>query len=214
MNRRILLIGAAVLVVIVVAWFFLLWRPAGDDLDEANERLDDARARNSQLAATIARLEAQEEERPRLQSDLEALRAAIPAEADQADLQLGLNEAAEASGVELLSLTYNAAAGEGQLQSIGVQMGGEGGYFQLLDFLNRVSALHRIVVIDGLNISSTATESDFGPPDLTFQMNARAFVASSDPLAGGGDGTESPDTPTEGEGDGEQTTTTTTQEGE
>jgi type II secretory pathway component PulM len=49
MNRRLALLFGLILVLIVGAWYLLLWSPAGDDLADAEQRLAAARAEQQQL---------------------------------------------------------------------------------------------------------------------------------------------------------------------
>ena len=63
----------------------------------------------------------------------------------------------------------------------------KGGYFQVLDFLNRLDALSRLVVTDGLNVASDPAAR------LTVSVTARTFVRSVPPAyTGSGAGSGAP----------------------
>ena len=179
MNRRLLIGAGAAVVVVLAAWYLLLWRPAGDDLAAADARYDDARAQNAELRTQIARLEERELERPALQSELGVLQAAIPEEAQQAELLLSIDEAADESGVDFLILQAgDLAADPSGLGSIQVNVSGDGGYFQVLDFLNRIASTQRIVLVDTLSLTATEAADQIGPPDLTWTFTLRAFTTA------------------------------------
>jgi Tfp pilus assembly protein PilO len=85
--------------------------------------------------------------------------------------------------------TDPAAAGP---TAISLSLEVSGGYFQILDFLNRVDELPRIVVTDSLDIGSGEAEDPDGGEasgDLTATITARMFTGSApaaDPSAAGG----------------------------
>ena len=73
------------------------------------------------------------------------------------------------------------------LSKISVQLTGTGGYFQMLDFINRLQAMHRVLVIDNLTaVAAQAGEEEeaFGPPDLSVTISGSLFVATPDPTQG------------------------------
>ena len=55
-----------------------------------------------------------------------------------------------------------------------------GGYFQVLDFVNRLDSLPRIIVVDSINVSGGAVSQ------LTVALTARMFVSANKPVAGSG----------------------------
>ena len=199
MNRRAVLMGAVATVVLALMWYFLLWTPRNRALEEARERRETAEQQVSQLQSEIARLRAAQREEPVRRARLEALRTAIPDDPGLAQLILDTNDAANRAGIDFISIAPSlpaapAAAGgaaggggapppttappaRGQAAGppppeIRLTLQIRGGYFQVLDFLNRLDDLPRLVVIDGLNISSDPNAR------LTVSVTARAFVRS------------------------------------
>ena len=82
---------------------------------------------------------------------------------------------------------------------IGITMQVQGGYFQVLDFLNRLDRLPRLVVIDAINISGDQSAR------LTVALNARMFLRS---IPAGFAGAPATTTTTAAGGAGGTTTTT------
>jgi len=179
MKRKVLLVGIAAMFAVVLAWFFLLSRPAGDDLNDARGELDQAQATLSQLDGDLARLRSIESDLPRLQSGIETLRSAVPDTADLADFILSANEAAVAAGLEVTSIAPDEPRiGDGSgLTEINVGLNTEGGYYRILDFLNRLAELHRVITVE--NISLTAIRNEENPaqdPSLHVRIQARIYV--------------------------------------
>lgn len=181
MSRNKIILGVLGLLLVVGGWYSFLWSPAGADLSDAQDREQAAQSQLVVLQAELDGLIAMEINRPRFQSDLEALRSGIPSSPEQAALLTSLYSAADASGVEFLD--YNASppapAIDSVLGEVQLQIAGTGGYFQLLDFLNRLNDVHRIIVVDRVSISAATSEEAFGPPSLNWQMSARAFTQPS-----------------------------------
>lgn len=181
MNRRLLLIATVVSVAIVGLWWVFLFSPAADELSEAEDRRDTADGQLVTLREQRDRLALLVEQRPFFQSELESLRAAVPERDDLAGIILSIDEAAKASGVEFA--TFSAAEpglpDEFGLAPVQIQVGGEGGYFQILDFVNRLNRIHRIVVIERISLASSGSEEDLGPPRLTLNLGMSTFVTGA-----------------------------------
>ena len=203
MNRR--LVGfAAAAVALVVLWWVLLWGPRSRAIGQARERAASAETERSALTARIQRLKEAQADEPRQRARLEALRTAIPDEPDLGQFILDANDAAVRSGIDFISIAPmppsapgpgtaagtaattaappaggSAALGAGAPAAapaqvtLALQVGG--GYFQVLDFLNRLDALPRLVVTDGLTVTSDDKAK------LTVGVNARMFVRSVPP---------------------------------
>jgi integrase len=97
--RRAPLIAAAVSVLLAVALVFLLVMPKMKDVDEANERFQEAEEQELVLQTELSRLQASAEEAPALRRELKEFRRAVPAAADLPGLINLLQDAAERAGV-------------------------------------------------------------------------------------------------------------------
>lgn len=177
MIGRIWLVAGAALVLLVIVWFFALWLPASRELDDANDELDAAEATIQELEQERERLRVATEDAPVIQTQLRTLEAAIPGRPDLADFMLSLSEAEVASGLEIVSVTTGEPREESPgLTTIPVDLELNGGYFQLLDFINRVTQAQRLYVIDALDIESLAEEASTTPPDLAVTLVGRVFT--------------------------------------
>lgn len=236
MSRRPLLIGGAAALGVLLLWFVLLWSPQGSKIDQAKERKTQAESEQQELQLRIARLKSLQQEEPQKRAQLESLRVAVPDEPNLAQFILDANTAANVSGIEFLSISPSppsegtGPAGAGATPpattpgtpttpgtgarpaAITLQLSITGGYFQVVDFVNRLNGLSRLVVIDTLNLTSGAPSSAnaTAATGLTVAITARMFVRAATPVAGAGSGAPvSPGGATTTTAPGAATTTTT-----
>lgn len=198
MRRPFLLVllGA---VVVAVAWFLLVFRPLGDDLDEAEERRDAAERQEQVLEAQLRQLQGLEDERPALEAEQQRLAAAIPPTADLAGFILSANQIAASSGVDWLSVSPSPPAAPESAAAptpIALTIQVQGGFFQVLDYLNRLEDLPRTVVVDSISVSAGAadtaggtTSATTGGTTLAVTLSGRMFTTEAPaaaPAPGGG----------------------------
>ena len=196
-----MLIGVAAALGVLVFWFIFLWSPQGSKISKANERKKTAESDQAGLQLQIARLKSLQQQEPQKRAQLENLRVAIPDEPNLAQFILDANTAANVSGIQFLSISPSppaAATGPGGSASapapsttpgagappavINLQLSISGGYFQVVDFVNRLNGLPRLVVIDSLGLTAGAQAT--GSTGLTVSISARMFVREATPVAG------------------------------
>ena len=207
MTRRNMLIAGVAAGLVLVLWYFLLWSPRKADLAEAKDRREKAQTLRDELATRVTRLRASQKDEPMKRAQVEALRTTIPDEANLAAFILDTNDAASKAGIDFISVapsvpapatatvapaapaatavntstaTGAAPVAAGPLPAeIKLQLQVTGGYFQVLDFLNRVGEMPRLVITDGLTVSSDEKAK------LTVGVTARMFVRTVPPGYGG-----------------------------
>lgn len=192
-SRTKLLIGVGVLVAVVVAWFFLYYSPKGDDLSALDGELDEAVAEESELETQLELLERLEAEAPAREAALRRLNAAVPVQPDLDVFILEANEIADLSGVDWLSVspTPPAAGGTAGVSVISMTIEIQGGFFQVLDYINRLEDIERLVITDSLSISTGGGEGDdgkgadsgSGAPTLSVTLTSRMYTRA-DPSLG------------------------------
>lgn len=185
LGRRSIVIGVVAAFVVLLLWWFLLWSPQRKKIDDAKKRREAAEQQVSQLRVTLSRLQELKRTEALKRSQIEALRVAVPDQPNLAQFILDANDAANKAGIDFLSVTPSppaaAAAGGGTAAgapaAVNLAMSITGGYFQVLDFVNRLTDLPRIVVID--NLSLTAGDGS----NMTVSITARMFTTSAAPVA-------------------------------
>ena len=157
MNRRVLLAVIGGTLAIILLWWFAIYSPKRSATASAKSEREAAEARGRDLEVTVARLKELDRNRPQTEADLRALNAAIPATPDLATFILSANEIASQAGVDFLSIAPSPpaqAAAAGQPTSIGLSIQVRGDFFAVVDYLNRLEQLERIVVVDTVNLAS------------------------------------------------------------
>jgi len=177
-NRKVVLVTSGLAVALLAAWFLALWQPKGAELSEERERAAAAEDQASQLATRIRTLEAAKANGPALAAARDRLRSAVPESPNLAQFILDANDAATTSGVSFVSISPREPAPSQQAglpPEIGLSVDIEGGYFQVLDFVEKLSDLQRVVVIDGVSVSPLGTEGT-APPELKVALTGRMFT--------------------------------------
>lgn len=172
-------LGAVVLV--VVAWMFLVYRPRGDEIAGIEEEIAQAEDLESSLQAQVARLQELDEERPSVEAELRQLTAAVPPDPELATLILTLHDEATRSGIDFLQFTPSPPTAGEDTSVISAGLNVSGSFFTVLDFLDRVEALDRIIVVDALEL--TAAE----PEVATEQGDEGGTASESASVSDGGD---------------------------
>ena len=179
MNRRGFLIAIGASLALLGLWFVFLWGPQGGRLTDAQARGDAAETRNRELELRVDRLEAAQDGAPARMAELAALRRAVPDEPELAQFILDANQAASEAGVDFLSISPGVPAPgvSGLPPVISLSITVTGPYFSVLDYLERIGDLPRIVVIDALNLQPNAAPD--GLQELTVSVTGRMFASSA-----------------------------------
>ncbi len=177
MNRRIMIITGVVLVAIIGIWYVFGFSAQSKDISAARGREETARETNDQLVLRISQLKVARKGVPKLTATLERLRRAVPEDANLAEFILQANDIAEESGVDWLNIAPSqpAVSETPDLPAkIALNITIDGGYFQVLDYLNRLAELPRIVVVDSLSLTPGEAEAS-GAPRMSAVLSARMF---------------------------------------
>ncbi|MCU1426932.1 MAG: Tfp pilus assembly protein PilO [Actinomycetia bacterium] len=212
MNRRAVLLAVVGVVGVVALWWVFIFSPKADSLSKARENLSTARTQAQSLQAKLNQLKDLQRRSTQIEAQLGKLTAAIPKTPNQADFISGLNDIADQSGITWQSVTMSqpAASTPGSPDTITVQIQIQGGFFQALDYMNRLENLGRLVVVDGVNVAGTPSSTTgttgggstgsgsgvtAGSGDLTVTMNSRIFSQNAIDAAAPGGATTSTTTP-------------------
>lgn len=217
MKRGTIIGIAAGGVVLILLWYFFLFSPTSNDLNDTKSQVSAAQQQKQELENSIRQLKELSRNAPQQEADLRALRAAVPENPDLGEFVLQANDIATASGVDFLSISPSppVASASGRPKStIALSIQIDGGFFQLLDYLARLEHLDRLVILDSVSISTGAGGSTAGSgstsgssstdPTLSVTLTGRMFTnAEVAPAAGstggttsGGTTTPTPTTPT------------------
>ena len=154
----------------------------GKELSAARQQEQDLRANMAQLRKLAADTQSRE-------AELANLGRLIPADADMDGAILALDAAAKQAQVGMTSFVPSppAAVAAGPA-TVGLALTIDGTFDQLFDYLRRVEALDRLVVIDSLQLAASGNgegSPGTGPPKLSAQIKARLFAATGPAAAAG-----------------------------
>lgn len=198
MRHRAPLIGGLVAVVLVVGYWFLLYKPALEEqaaFEAETAQLEDTQ---SQLRTEIAQLEAIRDDEVRIRAVVARLEEFLPTGVAQSTVVRQFQQAADEANVGITSVTFGeptVVAGAPEtgdpdttLASIAVSMVTDGAYFPTVDFFRRVEQdVPRAVLTQSVNLA----EGEGGFPTLATTWAGQLFavvpmaaiVAPDDPSA-------------------------------
>jgi Tfp pilus assembly protein PilO len=190
MNRKVLLLGGAGMLAMIAIWYVALFSPQSSALSKANQRLDAARLRQTELRAQYHSLQLAKTASASLQAQIDALKLAVPEKPELASFIEATNAAADAAGVAFTTIAptppagaaattagAKAAAAPAGLSELRLSLSVSGTYFQVVDFMNRLNAMPRVVVIDTVNLAGDKSGK------ISAQLSARMFMQSSSTVA-------------------------------
>lgn len=187
-QRDIALIVIVLTVLLGVAWFFYMYQPTGERIDELQVQIDQLNAdivRGETARDNIATLRAELE---RAQVERSAFLAELPRESEIASLLNQLRLGADAAEVQFESVNQSGGAGE-QIQDvrpIGFSVSTQGEYPETMSFLNILESLQRFTKIRqvGLNVEDDGIDN----PNLNATYDFTVYVytgsAADDPVGG------------------------------
>ncbi|HVM18787.1 MAG TPA: type II secretion system protein GspM [Egibacteraceae bacterium] len=182
------IVGLLVAVIVTVAFWFFLWRPAADEQALIEAETATLQQQANSLEAQIASLRDIEARQVEINAARARLVEFIPEGPAQPSAIRQFQRAADAAGADIASVTFGpptvpqpadgatpADTGvEGTtLADIAVTMSVEGGYFQVVDFFRRLEVeVPRAVLVESVAIGA----SEAGFPRLSAEWSGRLFA--------------------------------------
>jgi Tfp pilus assembly protein PilO len=227
MRSRVVIVGVLVGVVVLLLWNLLIFAPKGRDLSAAKKEAQAAQQVEVQLRQTLTALQEISKNGPEIAAKLDRLSAAVPTAPDLDGFILSANQIAVQSGIDWLSVSPSVAQpGTSGPSVIPLTMSIQGGFFQVLDYLNRLEDLGRLVIVDSINATAagaqgtstggtgSATGSTTGAPTLSVTLTGRMFTMAAPPAPAGStpsgttNGANNSTPPASGNSSGNTTSTT------
>jgi Tfp pilus assembly protein PilO len=190
-KMRMLLSGGALVVIVALAWFFLI-SPLRADIDKTDAAIAIQSAKLADAQAELARAESTRAEGKRNQARLLELAKMVPEAGQVPSLLVQIQDLADQSGIEFISVSPGAPKESEGFQIIPLQLEFSGTYFDLSDFAYRVeqavAAPGRLLTVKSVELQlGDASDEGSGAvkdsPDLNVSMTLYAF--SMDPDAAG-----------------------------
>jgi type IV pilus assembly protein PilO len=150
-DRNILILGILILIVLAIAYFFLLLSPLRAEYLAAYDERTQKEARKSQLDQTVAQLENVRRNASDVERQILELSKRIPEQDEIPTLIVQIEEVARAAQVTQFSIepgSPEAPPGGGDFSRIPITMTFQGRYEQMQDFLLRLRNLARLVTVN------------------------------------------------------------------
>jgi hypothetical protein len=190
MSRTTTILVALGALVVLAAWYLLLWSPASDTLESVEAEIVQVQQDQAAAQARISELQLVREQAPQLQAELVAGTALLPMETALPGALRQLQQAADDSGATLVAVaparpvlgeSADGAPGvETDLYTLGLSLELQGSYFQIVDTLRRLedpTISPRGFIWDSVAVSVQEY------PALTVAVNGRMFAILSEPPA-------------------------------
>ena len=160
-DRNILILGMLMLVLLAVAYYFLLFSPLRQQyLDRYNERVQ-REQRLAQLEQQVAELENARRNAPEIERQILEYSKRIPEQDEIPTLLVQIEEVAQGAGVTQLLITPEASTPPptgGDFSVVPLTMSFEGTFENMTDFLFRLRNLSRLVTINELTYEEVEAE--------------------------------------------------------
>ena len=189
MRSRVVALATVAVFGVVALWWVFVYSPSGKRLSDKRDEVAAADQQRSALDATLKRLAQIDADGPATDAKLLKLSEALPDTADLAGFINGAHEIAVEAGIDWVSVAPSEPTetpGAPPTIRLGIQI--QGGFFQVLDYLNRLEDLGRLVMVDSVNITTgggdgttqtTGGVTSSGAPDLSVTLTARMFTMSA-----------------------------------
>ena len=198
-GREIYIITAVVAVVLIVAWYFLLFSPTQSKLSDLDGQVQSAKSALSVAQQEVVKLEAFKKTAPQSRAEIVRLGKMLPESEGIPGLIIELSKTADASGVSVTSITRGTTTPGTPfgIQQVTLQVSGR--YFDVEDFLYRLEeyvafrnasfrATGRLLQVTQLTLQATPVTGGSGSPPIavTIGMNAYLWGGVSQAAAAGG----------------------------
>jgi Tfp pilus assembly protein PilO len=191
-GREVYIIAGVVAVVLIVAWYFLLFSPTRQEISGLDEQIATANATLQATQQQLVRLEEYKKTAPQARVEVVRLGKMLPDGEGQPSLIVELNKSADLAGVTISSISRGAVQ-TGQpfgIQTLSLTI--DGRFFDVVDFLYRVEdyvairntkvkATGRLLQMSALQVSaSTSAGVDAAgattDPPLTVNMEIVGYL--------------------------------------
>jgi Tfp pilus assembly protein PilO len=191
MKNKNVAVGALVgLLVLALGWNFVV-KPSRSEASKVKAETAVEQAKLPPLEAQLSRARLEESHAKVFKAQLASLQQAIPDSPALAEFIRAANAIAAASNISWQSVTHApptpGATGMAVI-TVGIQV--KGTYAQVMDYLARLSALKRLLVVDGLQFAAVgqtgasggageSTGPFSGGSELSVTISARMFVTAA-----------------------------------
>ena len=185
MKTKNLAVGGLIAVLTLALWYNFLLKPSRSEASKVKAETATEQAKLPPLQAQLAQANNDAAHAGAFKARLAALKHAVPETPELANFIRDANGIAVASGIQWQSVTHGTPLpGEAGTASIAVGIQIKGTYEQVVDYLTRMSALRRLLVLDSVQFTATAATTAAATPGAT-PGAAPGANESTGPFSGG-----------------------------
>ncbi|MFN8167186.1 MAG: type 4a pilus biogenesis protein PilO [Candidatus Nanopelagicales bacterium] len=194
--------AAAASVAVIGAGWFLLVSPQKTSAEEITAQAQNVAQRNATTESEIAALKAEFKDLPQLQSQVAAIRTRIPSALSEPSLLRTLSANAKKSGLNLVSMQFQAPqpitsgtvagaeagggnpfSAPGQVSQLPVAIQVAGSFADMRMYLNSLETMQRAMLVTGVDITRASAADGNGASGITGTITARVFMANPGTVA-------------------------------
>ncbi len=192
-KLRFAIAGIGLVVIVFLAWFLLL-DPLRGDIRATSETIEAEQIKLATAQTKLAQAEVTRAEGRQNQARLLELAKMVPSSAEMPSLLLQIQDLADQSGIEFISVTPGQPSQAEGFQVLPLSLEFTGTFFDLSDFVFRaeqlVAAPGRLLALKQLDLRLGGTETDSpagedSSPTLGVRMVLYAFETASTGAGGG-----------------------------
>lgn len=192
-GREVYIITAVIVVVVCVAWFFLLYNPQRKEVGSLDQQIAQARQSIATAQQDLVRLQAYQKTAPQTKSDLLRLNKMLPAESGIPSIIVELTQTADESGLDFVSIEPGPVSAGLPFSVEPINLSLTGQYYDLEDFLFRLESYveyrNNTFLVTGRLLQVAQISIAEGPdkfPNLSVQIAVNAYLWSQPQPAGAG----------------------------
>lgn len=186
------MIGLGV-VVVMVAWYFLIIGPKKDDIATKNTEYQNEKKSYDESLAKVQRIEEEREAAKQASGELLKLNKLVPPDSQVPSMIVEMQSTADSAGIKFMKIVPDTAvAGTEGGTIVPFELNFQGEYYDVTDFLYRVENFARM---EGTNVNVTGRlisvvtlelgepDIDGSFPDVLVKIGANAYMTSPAPAA-------------------------------
>jgi hypothetical protein len=188
-GKEVYIITAVIVVVVAVAWFFLLYNPERHTVADLNSQIASANQSINGLEQDLVRLKAYAKTSPQTQADLLRLNKMMPSQTGIPSVIIELTQTAEQAGLNFAHIAPGSVTAGSLFSVQPISLSFTGAYYDVEDFLFRLESYveyrnnaflvtGRLLQVSQVQISKAASSSTTAgaAPELTVSVGLNAFL--------------------------------------
>ena len=195
-GREVYIIAAVVAVILIVAWYFLLLSPMRQDLSSLDDQIQAQQTALTTAQQEVVRLESYKKTAPQLRAEIVRLGKMLPMAEGIPSLIIELTRTADASGVDLNTITRGATVPGVPFGVQSVTLAVIGRFFDVEDFVYRLEnyvafrnssfrVTGRLLEIQSVTMTGGAATTDGTVAPVSVSVVLNAYLWAGAPAAGG-----------------------------